>query len=130
MANYYTMFSVKVECVSKKACDFLEALAENGEENESAYEYERQGDKSIWFHSEYNAPEAVATIISTYQEHYPKADLVVIEWSASCSSPRLDAYGGGVVVIYKGKQYWMSTYEWAFSKLEELGYRKTGNTPK
>jgi len=139
MANYYTEFSFQVICKSQEEKDFLLHWSDEPTEEESGrgnlYDEwknncygvvveDMQGGYPfyVWVHDgESGSPENAALMISKYQEKFETHEPVSFKFAQTCYKPRLDAFGGGGVIIYKGEQYWSpSANEWVDNKLKEL----------
>ena len=56
-------------------------------------------------------------VVAAYQKEFGRNAMWTLEWSHTCSKPRLDAFGGGAAVIYKGEIERISTMEWVWKKM-------------
>lgn len=131
MANYYNQFSFIIDVDTQEEVDFFTksiADAEDEEINEDAQhvcefiiEIQDDGKFRLWFCEEENGDiDTLGGIIAAYQQQFKCDEIVSFEWSSTCSRPRLDAFGGGAMVIHKGQVYWHNTYNWICAKTKEL----------
>lgn len=60
--------------------------------------------------------DAIEYILRTYQLD----EIVGFEWSTGCTKPRLDAFGGGAVVITKDGQEWVDTTGWVWRQKAKI----------
>lgn len=68
----------------------------------SGCEFSIEEDGSLWVHSEESAEIGlVAEIMQKTMKRFNIDGTITIQWAATCSKPRIDAYGGGVVVVNK-----------------------------
>ena len=128
MAGYYTNLSFAVE-----VDDPVAAAAEINRQYEIAqeegcpedppegwmFEEEPHGlsieadEDGVWIHSEESASVEAAADIARWLLTQPGAPEVVgFEWASTCSKPRLDAFGGGGVIVTKAGARWMNTGDW------------------
>ena len=67
----------------------------------------------VWLYSEGNGIlDHAVRIIERWLAKFRPNEAVGFEWSASCSKPRTDAYGGGAVYITASETKWMTTWDW------------------
>lgn len=64
--------------------------------------------------------EIMGEILAAWTAKFPERSQVCIHWSSGCTRMIPDAFGGGVVLVYKGKAHYMDTGTWAAEKLKEL----------
>lgn len=62
------------------------------------YKFEKN---NLWIHSEGGGDnlDNLSTIIQLFLIRFRPADVISVEWANTCSKPRLDAFGGGIVTI-------------------------------
>lgn len=76
----------------------------------AAYAFEERG---CWLHTEdVGGTDFAAALIQAFLRRFNKTDVIGFEFAHDCSKPRLDAYGGGAMVITAQVTRWMTTYEW------------------
>ena len=125
MANNYSQFSEMIPCETKEQQDWLLrelAIAVEFDDGErvSACMFEADG-KDVWVYSEDSADiDALADVIATFQLQFKVNKPWTLTWADSCSKPRLNNFGGGGVVIYKGKTSWMDTWGWCAAEAQRL----------
>ena len=109
MADYYTRFSTSIPYRTQQERLWLLAqLGEQGQdqdENDWYCDYEDDHDKkTIWVHSEESGnPHALANLIARFQTRFDISTPWTIGWANTCSRPRIDAFDGGALAVYKGK---------------------------
>lgn len=148
MADYRTNVSFMVEW-TKEACDWFEQLVKRAEAigNEEdvpnddltkaatqagaeqgyiiSLTCERENDTTIWItQDETFDVDNAAQLIRQTLEHFDLDDIVGFEWSHICSKPRLDAYGGGAIIITKDGVEFMNTGTWLYKRMAELTKEK------
>ena len=64
--------------------------------------------------------ERLTDIICRFQEEFTKSDGWIVSYSLTCSKPKLDAFGGGAVLCYKGEAYYFDPIDLAETKLDDL----------
>ena len=134
MADYYTKFSFILslpdEAAQKHALD-LDSQARRSQFDDEPdndvpaslveavedWSFETEAESSpdnweIWLHSESGGVDAVCAFIQYLLLTFAPEDRLTFEWSNDCSSPRLNAYGGGAAVITAKKIQTMSTSQW------------------
>lgn len=139
MANYYTHFSFTVpiqvpgnteeedERNVERIVAELNALIEEAIENDGSdmfpdgcwgIEVEASGSE-VWITDECgeSTPEIAAVIVDWLFGQPGSPDIVGFEWANTCSKSRLDAYGGGAVVVTRETTEWMSTAAWLSEKI-------------
>lgn len=62
--------------------------------------------------------ECLALIIQQAMARHNISAPIWFEWANTCSKPRIDAYGGGAVVITKDECHWMNSTGWAAEKIK------------
>lgn len=144
MANYYVLFSVMLHIdtdAELKWCrEHIEELKKDRDENDNYdvgdFDYKIEltpgrtgGD--IWFHAdESGEPSHVADFVQSYFKHFKKNGTWALEWSNYCDKARLDAYGGGAVVVTATQQRWMNTNQWASNTVKQLSKVKARSKRK
>jgi hypothetical protein len=66
----------------------------------------------LWLHSSNGGIDAVCAFLQHLLQKFDPSGRVTFQWSHDCSSPRVDAYGGGAAIITARKVKTMSTCEW------------------
>jgi len=126
MANHYMLFSVMGPCNSPKQADWLTRKLQEMEDNNAGpvCQFEREGD-NLWLYSEetFN-PEALAAAVCEFQGRFRSQAPWSFEWAETCSKPRLDEFGGGACVCYRGKAYWFNTGRWVLQMASRLTRRR------
>ena len=127
MANYYTEFSFTVDVASEEEArffvDWVDVDEDDLEEDDERWGVEVHNEgRHIWITGgESGSPDNAARMVAEFQEKFNKQEDVQFCWGNSCSKPRLDAFGGGAVLVYKGQVHWAPNPElWCMDKLEEL----------
>lgn len=129
MADYYTHFSTAIDDPTTEDKEWWRTTLElidkfRGEEvDEKSYESLTQHEKQIldavtddgyinwgigsevgedvWFTDEDGAPnlDGLAKLIQIFHQKLRPKGIHTFRWSETCSKPRLDSFGGGVMVI-------------------------------
>jgi hypothetical protein len=112
MADYYTEFSFVIKDVTQEEAEWLLELYNTaamkdgdfeGEEFKHCFDMEihQEPDMNAWFHSGDGSPniDVLAGFIQGFLSKFRPNDEIFFQWSSSCSKPRLDAYGGGAMLI-------------------------------
>jgi hypothetical protein len=130
MADYYTEFSFMIPASDEEERKFLVAWTEEPDEPDEDWdEYYHSGvcvvdeGDAVWVHADagYGSPENAAALVAEWQTKFNKDDFVSFEYSFGCSKPRLDAFGGGGVLIHKGEEHWAPQPGlWISNKQKEL----------
>lgn len=141
MANYYTEFSFfiplpedpdkrkAIESEMRGWCDKREAeedgslgvewnIENAGNDGDRPYIWCRHNDD---YGNVDHAAEFTRAVLRLLGD--PRA-AVVIEWSNSCSKPRLDAYGGGACLVTAKHTSVMQTNAWAEKMIKRRGLRR------
>ena len=125
MANNYTQFSEMIPCESKEQQDWLMQRLDITVETEERLqcpdcEFEEDG-KDVWVYSEDSADiGALADVVAAFQLRFNIDKPWTLSWANTCSKPRLNNFGGGGLVIYKGKVHWMDTWDWCTAEVRRL----------
>jgi hypothetical protein len=133
MADYYTQMSFHIESFPEELDRFLEMFNKLEEERLESDEgslgisatktktLTKQADDCIWIHDEdgYVDIDALVDLIQEWM-HTSEYNLnpVGFEWASTCSKPRLDAFGGGAVMVAKNCAKWLHTGQWLGSTIE------------
>lgn len=141
MSNYYTKFSIAFSLPSQEAQDHAIKLHKKlvelqGDDARSSlpdvfqhedfdcnFKCKEDGSQSpgLWMHQndgESCGVESAITFIQHILSKFIPEDqwplwVVELAWSDDCSSPRLDAFGGGIAHITADKVRQISTREWS-----------------
>jgi hypothetical protein len=105
---------------------FLEELAKLSEDDDYCSPCEAvvepdNGVSGIWVHTEESGdPGALAEVIAEWQRKFKSKEEVIISYALTCSKPRLGEFGGGAILIYRGKIYGFDGQADAMTKLRQL----------
>lgn len=123
MANTYLQFSEYIHG-SKEALDwFEEYLEKKGEEDDYLeFEYERESETKIWVSAEeYGEPQSVAEAVAKMQIQFPESPPFTLSFCYYCSKLRINEFGGGALIVNKGKiKYMNSSHGWIDKELIKL----------
>lgn len=148
MADYYTQFSAEFEfplvhkgfvdeLLSNQFCDDdgvprHKVPWSSGEETGQFgfhWEDNRNDNAVLWVYAEEcGNVDDVCDFVGYVQSYCGLTEPFVIEWANSCSKPRLDAFGGGCAVIYKGKQTFDSSGRFRDRRLKQIEKEKARGT--
>jgi hypothetical protein len=133
MANYYLGFSAMLLTQNNDELEWCRSKLREYQDSDPGDEdwkgdfsfrvetKEKDGQDGIWFYTEENGePSHVADFVQEFLKRFDRPDVWVMEWSNWCEKPRLDAYGGGAVVVTKDGQEWLSTSLWVDLMTEKL----------
>lgn len=132
MADYYTHFSFEVLVNKEQSAWFLKKLKELEEEQKDSnpnepylYGVNIEPDPerdSIWISDDGGQGDldGLITFLEDFTKRFPRHKPIVLSWAHTCSSPRLNAYGGGAAMIYKGKSSVIDAHSWATSMANRL----------
>lgn len=136
MADYYTEFSFAIPDLTDDETTWLKAAAiwldaaintEDDEhvppmpELEGVLEDRECGtsfamevdDDGLWIHSDESGDvDEVARFCQAFLRKFRPDEHVAFEWANTCSKPRLDAFGGGAMIVTAEAIESMSTGEW------------------
>lgn len=146
MANNYTNFSLAFR-VTPKACQWIETVLGKASQAagddtddkdiqeafpnwdfaqcmgfEWSIEAEGVGKKCVhtmWIRDpggEGDA-ESVANFIQAYLKRFGQKGKVGFQYANTCSSQRVDEFGGGACVVTAKKQKWINTFDWVNKEL-------------
>lgn len=139
MANNYTEFSFAVDISENAYTDFthiLEAFSSKDitdlpdwyKEGKYAldelegfgidYSY-RDGIMYVWNDGEGDL-NSVVEALQAVKGHYNETEPVAIQYACTCSKPRTDEFGGGVVVVGPWQQRWEDTSDIARRLIDEM----------
>lgn len=75
----------------------------------------------IWFTNDESADiDAMASLVKFAHDKGWTEEPCVIEYCWTCDKPRIDEFGGGACVIFKGQVHWMNSGRWSRQKLNQL----------
>lgn len=138
MADYYTRFSIMLEDLTDEELTWWRDRVARGEDApELVAEVERPNDldlvwppceieiddtaRTVWLYSVESADlEGVSYLLQEFLKDTNSDRIVPLEWSNDCSRPRLDAYGGGAMVMSRDRTVFMTTGKWADQAVEAL----------
>lgn len=86
---------------------------------------EKDGDDGkpyVWFHADegVGSLEHLAEFIRMFLRKFDIKEPWSLTWSETCSKPRLDAFGGGAVVVSKDAVKWLNTGSWVNDTIKNL----------
>lgn len=117
MANNYTQFSEMIPCETKEQQEWLmQRLGETVETEERLQcpdcEFKADGE-NVWVYSEDSADiSALADVVATFQLRFEVDEPWTLTWAETCSKPRVGQFGGGGLVVYRGKISWLNAWSW------------------
>ena len=124
MADYYTQVSFEIESFPAELDRFMEMYDKLNAKHHnddltlgvSATKAKTmQSNDCIWIHDDDGCVdiEALVDLIQIWMQTSEYShDPVGFEWANTCNKPRLDAFGGGAVMITKGGTRWLHTGQW------------------
>lgn len=117
MADNYTQFSEMIPCKTKEQQDWLLKELADGVKDDDGGEHpvcEFSADKEdIWVHAEDSGDlDALADVVSFFQLRFEIDEPWTLTWAETCSKPRVGNFGGGGVVVYRGKVSWLNAWSW------------------
>lgn len=78
---------------------------------------------NLWIHAdESGIPEAAANLVQAFLKEFRPEDYWCLEFSQTCSRPRIGAFGGGAVFVTATDQAWLSTGAWV--EVQARDYKK------
>lgn len=125
MPNNYNQFSEIIPCGTKEQQDWLMqeiAVAVEFDDGErvAACEFEADG-KDVWVYSEDQGDlDALMDVVAAFQMRFNITEPWTLTWAGTCSKPLIGNFGGGGVVVYKGKTHWMNTWDWCTAEVQRL----------
>lgn len=102
MADYYTLFSFVIPNLTDEEKAYIESLTPDDIPNESGgCDFQIDGRGDLWMHDGggYGSADDVAEFVQQFLSRFRPKSAVGFRWAGSCSKPRLDAYGGGVLLV-------------------------------
>ncbi|HET6608957.1 MAG TPA: hypothetical protein VFG62_19945 [Rhodopila sp.] len=133
MADYFTHFSCQLDVGSSEKVRRALNLYENAEPDEDGrlpsdgfiLSLPDDSGTRLWIHDEVSGdPDLVIAFVLHCAVELDLKGLWGFAWAATCSRPRLDAFGGGAHVIDLGARKiigWVTTDEWLCDTLVEGG---------
>jgi len=117
MANTYTQFSEMIPCETKEQQEWLMqeiAVAVYDDDGARHPACDLRADReNVWVYSEDSADiGALADIVADFQLRFEVDEPWTLTWAETCSKPRVGQFGGGGVVVYRGKVSWLNTWSW------------------
>jgi hypothetical protein len=116
MANYYAKVSFVIPLPPAQQ-DWAIAELDCGFDAENATNAlcEKQGD-TVWITNDSDDlnVEELAARLQTIMKQFSVSGKWGFEWSHDCSAPRLDAFGGGAVIITQDALEFINTADWLF----------------
>ena len=119
MANNYTEFSEIIECDKKQQQDWL---LEQFKKDDRSYACAAEPDRdNVWVHSDESGDMGpVADVIAEFQTTFKITKPWIGSYCYNCDKPRISEFGGGAVVVNRGKQYWFDATSLANAKAKKL----------
>lgn len=103
MANYDTLYSFEIDELSAKQIALLGELANDA--NVFDYEFDAVKGTCRFYSSDAGEFNDLTDMLIRFSLYYDKP--ITLSYANTCSRPLLDSFGGGGVVIYKGKSRWL-----------------------
>ena len=125
MANNYTEFSEMIPCETKEQQAWLlqklaVAIEFDDGEKVPTCAFETDG-KDVWVYTEDSVDlDALADVVAAFQVRFNIDKPWTLTWADTCSKPRISNFGGGGIVVYKGKTHWMNTWGWCTAEVHRL----------
>lgn len=120
MANNYTKFSEIIPCENLRQIEWLEEALTCGSRGRSVCEFDRDGD-GVWVYSEDQGDlDALMDVVSAFQLQFKIITPWTLTWAGTCSRPLIGNFGGGGIIVYKGKVHWMNTWDWCTAEVRRL----------
>ena len=108
MADYWTQFSASIAAPTEAAAQHLVRLIAEAHDEVGLSHCEARGDEVDIAATEDPDLESLGEILSWWQRTYgPPA--IEIHFAFTCSKPRLDGFGGGVLVVDDGAFHVVTT---------------------
>jgi hypothetical protein len=109
MTYYGIEWSVLIPAVTDEQRNWLlEEIAKELEEYDdtpACYEPQVEKDGSVWVWDDGfqgNNLDRLLDLVAAYQNQFDLQEPWKMRWSYTCSKPRLDAFGGGAAVVWRG----------------------------
>ena len=124
MSNNYTQFSTLIKCENEEQQRQLLADIRN-EDSDDGPACQANPDSNsnhnvwVWSDDEANIEELVR-IVCDFQLAFDIQEHWSMEYAVTCSRPRLDEFGGGAVVCYRGEAQWMSSASFVMVTVQKL----------
>lgn len=90
-------------------------------ESSRAYGDDGQELEALYVHGEEGGLDNAALFIQQVLIHSGSTEPVMLEWANSCSKPRVDAFGGGAMVITQDRILSCSTRDMVERLLDQIG---------
>jgi hypothetical protein len=100
----------------------------DAEEHGFEFQYEASDGDLVIFAEETGSPEDAVSYVETLLRKKLAREPVMIEWAYTCSSMRVDNFGGGGALVTKDKTYWFLPSRFMELKWEQI--RRQRNKPK
>lgn len=83
----------------------------------------------LWIsHDESANLDNLVSFLELLLDEFEIDEPVGVEWSSTCTKPRLDAYGGGAFVVKRGAEpQFMNTAMWLDRAVEAIGQESSAN---
>lgn len=125
MADNYTQFSEMIPCKTKEQQDWLLKELADGVKDDDGGEHpvcEFSADRGdVWVHAEDSGDlDALANAVSFFQLRFKIEEPWTFTWAETCSKPRVSQFGGGGIVVYKGKIHGMNAWDWCTAEAKRL----------
>lgn len=135
MANNYTQFSEMIPCETGEQQEWLMqelAVAVKGEERpDPVCEFEEEpphpacefeaNDEGVWVCARESGDlDALADVVVAFQNVFGIEESWTLTWADTCSKPRVGEFGGGGLVVYRGKVSWLNTWSWCQAEIGRM----------
>lgn len=118
MADYGLYFSTMIEGLTGPEKAWLRAEYTRLMDGEEGVGFDLKTDpEGAWIYAEGGGnPDQVADVVQAFLQRFRPSESWGMEWSLSCSKPRLDAFGGGAVFVTATSKEWCNTHDWLQEK--------------
>ena len=138
MADYYCQFSTMVKA-PVEALDWLEQKLtgqfnkddDYGESQPCEFERDKTDATELWVGAEDNGEvDRLAEAVCEMQKIFCWEEPWSLTWADTCSKLRVDSWGGGAVICYKGEATWVHTSTSKSETIEKLLKEEGASKPK
>lgn len=86
----------------------------------------QENEGHVWICDDDGTPDVggLALLLQAWVSAINCAAPIHFTWAATCSKPRLDAFGGGACVITPKRIYWTNVHDWMDKQLAKLAKKK------
>lgn len=127
MANYYQNFSFQMTLAPGHAAWLMQNILLFSDPEHTDYEYGggfnfELSDQTLFIYDGdgENSAFAVSELLTAFVDANDVEDPICFEWANTASGHRSDGFGGGAVVITKGKTRHLSTTDWCNQQVADI----------